>query len=309
MPLILIPGIFVRNDFFILNKRKEKTDLLISVLMTAYNREKYIAEAIESVLASTYTNFELIFVDDCSRDNTVSIAKEFQDKDNRIKIYINEKNLGDYPNRNKAAGYATGEYLMYVDSDDTILKDGIEKCLNAMSVFPNAGFGIFNTSYGKDPVLLDSSIAIKDHFFNKPFLIIGPGGTILRRSYFEQIKGYPEKYGPANDMYFNIKAACFSPVVLLPFTFMNYRKHEGQEINNTSGYLFNNYLYLKDALKELPLKLSKKEKLWVKKKNKRRFLVNVVKYFLRTGDIAKTKDILNTTEFSVSDAVQAVFQL
>ena len=63
---------------------------LVSVLMTAYNREKYIAEAIESVLASTYTNFELIIVDDCSTDKTVEIAKSYEVKDNRIKVYIND---------------------------------------------------------------------------------------------------------------------------------------------------------------------------------------------------------------------------
>ena len=51
---------------------------LVSILMTAYNREKYIAEAIESVLASTYKNFELIIVDDCSKDGTVAIAKTYQ---------------------------------------------------------------------------------------------------------------------------------------------------------------------------------------------------------------------------------------
>src|ERR1041384_7268362 len=99
---------------------------LVSVLMTAYNREDYIAEAIESVLASTYTNFELIIVDDCSSDNTVAIAKEYKAKDKRIKVYVNEKNLGDYPNRNKAASYANGDFLMYVDSDDKILTDGIQ---------------------------------------------------------------------------------------------------------------------------------------------------------------------------------------
>jgi glycosyltransferase involved in cell wall biosynthesis len=53
---------------------------LVSVLMTAYNREKYIAEAIESVLASTFTNFELIIVDDCSADQTVSIARAIRNK-------------------------------------------------------------------------------------------------------------------------------------------------------------------------------------------------------------------------------------
>lgn len=68
-----------------------KKQPLLSVLMTAFNREKYIAEAIESVLASTYTNFELIIVDDCSKDNTVNIAKSYEQKDQRVKVYINEK--------------------------------------------------------------------------------------------------------------------------------------------------------------------------------------------------------------------------
>ncbi|MBN2662839.1 MAG: glycosyltransferase family 2 protein, partial [Bacteroidales bacterium] len=92
----------------------------VSVLMTAYNREKYIAEAIESVIASTYQNWELIIVDDGSKDKTVEIAKQYEAKDPRIKVYINEKNLGDYPNRNKAASYAKGKYLKFVDADDLI---------------------------------------------------------------------------------------------------------------------------------------------------------------------------------------------
>jgi glycosyltransferase involved in cell wall biosynthesis len=281
---------------------------LVSVLMTAYNREKYLAEAIESVLASTYINFQLIIVDDCSQDNTFSIAKEFQDKDNRIKVYFNDKNLGDYPNRNKAASYATGEYLIYADSDDILIRDGIEKCINSMAFFPNAGFGIFNKSYANDPCLLDSSLAIKNHFFKKPFLLVGPGGTILRREFFNKINHYPVKYGPANDMFFNIKAACFSPVVLLPFEFMNYRRHEGQEINNSYSYLYNNYLYLKDALNELPLGLTQKEETWIAKKNKRRFFFNILKYFFRTGDFIKTRHIIKSTQFRFSDAIEAVFQ-
>ena len=64
---------------------------LVSVLMTSFNREKYIGEAIESVLASTYTNFELIITDDRSTDNTVTIAKTFGSKDQRVKLFINER--------------------------------------------------------------------------------------------------------------------------------------------------------------------------------------------------------------------------
>ncbi|MBK8712927.1 MAG: glycosyltransferase family 2 protein [Niastella sp.] len=98
-------------------------DPLVSVLMTAYNRQQFIAEAIESVLASTYQNWELIIVDDGSKDDTVAVTKSYAEKDNRIHVYVNEKNLGDYPNRNKAAFYANGKYLKYLDSDDLIMKE------------------------------------------------------------------------------------------------------------------------------------------------------------------------------------------
>ena len=119
-------------------------DPLVSVLMTAYNRERYIAEAIDSVLSSTYQNWELIIVDDGSKDNTVTIAKSYAAKDKRIKVYMNEKNLGDYPNRNKAASYAKGKYLKYLDSDDLILLEALYTIVTQMEAFQDAGWGISN---------------------------------------------------------------------------------------------------------------------------------------------------------------------
>ena len=80
-----------------------------------------MVEAIESVLASSYSNFELIIVDDGSSDSTVSIARKYEVEDNRVKLYVNKKNLGDYPNRNYAATLAKGHYLKYLDSDDYFL--------------------------------------------------------------------------------------------------------------------------------------------------------------------------------------------
>ena len=62
---------------------------LVSVLMTAFNREQFIAEAIDSVLASTYTNFELIILDDGSADNTVAIAKQYEAIDASVRVYVN----------------------------------------------------------------------------------------------------------------------------------------------------------------------------------------------------------------------------
>src|SRR5580704_2775124 len=114
---------------------------LISILMTAYNREKFIAEAIESVLASTFEDFELIIVDDCSIDSTIEIAKTYERNDARIKVYRNENNLGDYPNRNRAASYAKGKYLKYIDADDYIYPWGLQLLIEMMEKFPDAGWG------------------------------------------------------------------------------------------------------------------------------------------------------------------------
>src|SRR5579862_3435759 len=115
---------------------------LVSVLMTAYNREKYIAEAIESVLASMYKNFELIIVDDCSKDKTVDIARSYELKDSRIHVYVNEENLGDYPNRNRAASYAKGKYIKYVDSDDFLYPFGLWIMVSRMEAHPTAVVGL-----------------------------------------------------------------------------------------------------------------------------------------------------------------------
>lgn len=283
---------------------------LVSVLMTAYNREKYLAEAIESVLASTYTNFELIIVDDCSGDDTVSIAQSYEAKDNRIKVFTNEQNLGDYKNRNKAATYASGIYIFYVDSDDTIFPDGIERGVNIMEQYPQSGFGIVCSKMNlKEPLILKSENAIRNHFFKEPFLLVGPGGTIQRKDTFEQINRYPVKYGPANDMYHHLKAACFTSVVILPFEFIHYRRHEGQEINNHYSYLFNNYNYLRDAIIELPLPLTINEKKWILKKNKRRFLTNIICFFTHTLNFNKTFGAIRAAKFSFRNALEGIFQL
>jgi glycosyltransferase involved in cell wall biosynthesis len=279
---------------------------LLSVLMTSYNREQYIAEAIESVLASTYANFELIIVDDRSKDRTVEIARSYAQNDERITVYVNEQNLGDYRNRNKAASYAKGEFMMYVDSDDKILVDGFERCIAAMNQFPQAGFGMQYHETGKKPFLLSSKLAIQQHFFKQPCLMIGPGGTILRRSFFEKIGRYPEKYGPANDMYFNLKAAAAGPMLMLPFVFNYYRIHEGQELNNKYSYLYNNFNYLRDALHELDLPLTAKEKQWLMNKNRRRFLVNFVNYCRQSKNLQKAFAAKKLARFGLTDVWKAL---
>lgn len=94
---------------------------LISVVMPVYNGQKYLAEAIESVLNQTFSDFEFILVNDGSFDNTEQIIKEYAEKDKRIVYIKNEKKLGQSEARNRAIKQAIGTFIALADSDDVSL--------------------------------------------------------------------------------------------------------------------------------------------------------------------------------------------
>lgn len=104
----------------------------VSIIMPAYNCEKFIAEAIRSVQAQTYTNWELIVVDDCSTDQTRTIIEKFAFEDKRIILLKNEKNSGAAASRNKAVESASGRYIAFLDSDDLWVNDKLEKQIGFM---------------------------------------------------------------------------------------------------------------------------------------------------------------------------------
>lgn len=105
---------------------------LISIITPNYNCGRFIAQTIESVLAQTYTNWEMLIVDDCSTDDSYQIALEYAQKDPRIKVFQNEKNSGAAVSRNKAIEASQGEYLAFLDSDDLWLPEKLEKQLQFM---------------------------------------------------------------------------------------------------------------------------------------------------------------------------------
>ncbi len=172
------------------------TQPLVSVLMTAYNREAYIAESIQSIMDSTYQNWELIIVDDQSKDNTVQIAKSYAKKDNRIRVYINDINLGDYPNRNKAASYAKGKYIKYVDSDDVIYPFCLETMVLYMERNPEIGMGLTCRGIEQDsnspyPIVLSPHEFYTRSFIKKEALhLCAPIFAIIKSSTFKELNGF-----------------------------------------------------------------------------------------------------------------------
>lgn len=103
-----------------------KDNDLVSIIIPVYNSSKFISQTIKTVLDQTYANWELIFVNDCSSDNSVEIINEYVVKDSRIILINQEKNGGPSLARNKGIDYANGKYLCFLDADDLWDKDKLE---------------------------------------------------------------------------------------------------------------------------------------------------------------------------------------
>lgn len=108
------------------------TEPLISVIMPAYNAERFIAEAICSVQTQTYENWELLILDDGSSDQTCSIAEKFARQDSRIRLLKNEKNMGVARTRNRGFDLCRGELVALLDSDDVWHEDKLARQLDLL---------------------------------------------------------------------------------------------------------------------------------------------------------------------------------
>ena len=105
---------------------------LVSIIMPSYNCGKYVEETIRSVQAQTYSNWEIIFVDDCSTDDTVQRVTVLGEKDNRIRLYQNKLNSGAAVSRNYALREAKGRWIAFLDSDDLWEPSKLEKQIKFM---------------------------------------------------------------------------------------------------------------------------------------------------------------------------------
>jgi len=238
---------------------------LISVLVTVYNRERWLEACIKSILASTFQSFEVIIVDDQSTDGSVAIAESYAARNSRIRFFRNDKNLGDYPNRMRAAELATGTYVKYVDSDDLIYRHSLAIMVEAMETNPDAALGLSHSLPEDDqpyPWVLSPQAAWRKQFLGRGCMGAGPSSAIIRKEALFEIGGF-RNWGVLDDLdcWFRISARW--PILLLPPGLIWWRRHEGQEFAKGGAgavYLERGFTLTKETLQSPECPLSDAER-------------------------------------------------
>lgn len=288
-----------------------KKQPIVSVLTTVYNRAKFLGECIESVQQSRFTDYEHIIVDDGSTDDSVSIARKYATEDTRIKVFVNEQNLGDYPNRNQAAKHASGKYLKYLDADDLHGPWILHVMVDAMGQFPDAGFGIID--HGQNvptfPVHLTGAQA-QDDFYSKRRNIFNrsPINGIIKKEAFERVGGFSGKR-MVGDFEMWHKLSHEHSMVVIPNGLAYYRIHSDQEMSEHARDPIWGFRYLiisRDELKhpENPMSSNdcSKHLATIEKKIGRTIIVAIKTYGWR-----KANEMRNEAQWTWNHVVSAAF--
>lgn len=168
----------------------------VSIIMPAYNAERYITEAIQSVIAQTFTDWELIVIDDASQDSTVEIVQKFSAQNSRILLYRNMQNSGVSATRNRGLDMAIGEYVAFLDSDDIWASDKLEKQIyallaeNAQICYSSYSFIDLSGNSIRIPYIVDKETSYKKLLKEN---VIGCSTVILSRKFLGSArfdKGY-----------------------------------------------------------------------------------------------------------------------
>lgn len=170
-----------------INKREK----LISIIMPAYNCEKFIEKAVTSVIEQTYKLWELIVIDDGSRDSTVRILKELSNKDDRIRFYINEENQGVSATRNRGISLAKGDWIAFLDSDDmweeTKLQKQMELAFKTAAEFLFTGSSYINEEgeFYQGIFEVPNQVTYK---ILRTHNVVSCSSVLIKKKYFENIK-------------------------------------------------------------------------------------------------------------------------
>lgn len=210
------------------------SDLKFSIIIPTYNRETYIARAIHSIISQDYQNWELLIIDNLSTDNTLSIINQFQDY--RIRVYVNDKNYERCYSRNRGINFATGDYILFLDSDDYFENDHLKNWVYVLSNLKNcSNFLICNKKIiENDSIVFGNSHENKHHFINDYNYIFNqivlPGQVCLKNELLKKFE-FNENYLLFEDTALWLQIMTEEVPLFFDFYSFVYIQHENNSVN------------------------------------------------------------------------------
>jgi glycosyltransferase involved in cell wall biosynthesis len=212
------------------------SDPLVSIITPVYNGEQYLLETIESALAQTYKNFELLIVNDGSTDNSAAIIKPFL-KDSRV-IYIEQKNAGVAAARNTAIKQARGKYIGFLDQDDLWLSNKLEVQIAVLEQDESIALvhsrQDFIDSQGNkidyDWVTGVSGYCFEDMFKKNRIAVLT---VLIRKTIFDEIGLFNEKFSGADDYHMWLRVTIKHPISYIDQALAFYRFHDSNWSKNS----------------------------------------------------------------------------
>lgn len=199
----------------------------ISVIMPVYNAEAFLTESIESILNQTFTNFELIILNDKSTDNSLEVISKYQRSDSRIIIVNKDINVGPANLRNEGLKIAKGEFVALMDADDIALPQRFEKQINVLKQNPEIGLcGTWFTFFGSQKKLIKHSEtpeAIKISFLHS--CAIGNPTVMLRKQTLGDLQ-FENEYVPVEDYDLWSRFLLKTTFYNIPESLLDYRQHK-----------------------------------------------------------------------------------
>jgi glycosyltransferase involved in cell wall biosynthesis len=220
-------------------REPQPDDPEISVVMPAYNAEKYIGAAIESVLSQTFTNLELIIVEDGSSDRTWDVIEEYAAKDQRVVAIRNEANLHIVRTINRGVAQARGSLIGRLDADDVALPDRFERQLAVMRAHPEVvvvGSNAFHITADNKVVGLSFAgpTSIEDFRQRRAegeITMVLDGTSLFRRSVFDLVGGYDPAMDAAQEVDLHSRMASYGVIVAIDEPLIKYRLHAGSSVD------------------------------------------------------------------------------
>ena len=203
---------------------------LVSVVLATYNGERFLEEQLDSILNQTYTNLEVIAVDDCSTDNTLDMLQQYADKDKRLEIIINETNIGYVKNFEKGFKKSKGDFIAPSDQDDVWELNKIELLMRDIdsheviysdSVFINSSGQSLHRKLSDIKTLMSFDNCLAFAISNNP-----PGhAMIVRRELLNQCYPFPAMI--PHDYWLGFVATTRQAIKYVDLPLVNYRQHTG----------------------------------------------------------------------------------